>query len=201
MIVSDQSTWKRAHANAQPLIPATDLQSGIGVDPTASESQSVLRPVYRLLRWSFAQLHALQLFIGWCARAARHVLVFGPLALAALPAAVAGRYPADWWWRWALAALAASGPAAVKFAQWAATRRDIFPEEMCLRLSALHSDAPAHPAAQTLAAIEAAFGPAGAGAGGGTLRIDPRPIGSGCIAQVAPPPAAYPSNRAVTALA
>ena len=189
-----QRTPTEAHAYVQPADPIehapTSAQTQTAADPPAAKGP--LRHAAALLNWSAARLRTLRLLLGWCVRAVRHALVFGPLALAALPAAFAGRCPADWWWRWALAALASSGPAAVKFAQWAATRRDIFPDEMCARLSTLQSDAPTHPADRTLAAIEAAFGPAGALAGGGALRIDPRPIGSGCIAQV--PPASCPSG-------
>ena len=104
---------------------------------TAASPPGLLRYARALLNWAAIQLRALRLFALWCSRAARHAVVFGPLALAALPAAAAGRPPGDWWWRLALAAVAASGPAAVKFAQWAATRRDIFPDDMCRRLSAL----------------------------------------------------------------
>jgi predicted unusual protein kinase regulating ubiquinone biosynthesis (AarF/ABC1/UbiB family) len=43
-------------------------------------------------------------------------------------------------------------------AQWAATRADLFPPDMCLVLTSLQSDAPSHSFAQTRRTVEAAFG-------------------------------------------
>ncbi len=50
-----------------------------------------------------------------------------------------------------------AGPAFIKWGQWASTRPDLFPEDLCLRLEQLQSAAPAHPAAQTVTAVERAF--------------------------------------------
>uniref|UniRef100_A0A7R9W948 ABC1 atypical kinase-like domain-containing protein n=1 Tax=Pseudictyota dubia TaxID=2749911 RepID=A0A7R9W948_9STRA len=40
--------------------------------------------------------------------------------------------------------LAKSGPAFIKWGQWASTRADMFPDALCEAMSQLHSDAPAH---------------------------------------------------------
>ena len=58
---------------------------------TAASPPGLLRYARALLNWAAIQLRALRLFALWCSRAARHAVVFGPLALAALPAAAAGR--------------------------------------------------------------------------------------------------------------
>lgn len=42
--------------------------------------------------------------------------------------------------------------------QWAATRADLFPADMCAALGSLQSDAPSHSFAQTRRTVEAAFG-------------------------------------------
>lgn len=73
------------------------------------------------------------------------------------------------------------GAALVKWAQWASVRRDIFPEDFCEVLSALHDDAPRHSKRQTArlvrkelgAPIEAVFS-----------HFPDEPVASGSIAQV-----------------
>lgn len=51
-----------------------------------------------------------------------------------------------------------AGPAFIKWGQWAATRPDLFPSDLCVELAKLHSAAPAHGFGYSKAAIEKAFG-------------------------------------------
>ncbi|OVA07980.1 UbiB domain [Macleaya cordata] len=51
-----------------------------------------------------------------------------------------------------------AGPAFIKWGQWAATRPDLFPSDLCTELTKLHSKAPAHSFAYTKRTIEKAFG-------------------------------------------
>lgn len=51
-----------------------------------------------------------------------------------------------------------AGPAFIKWGQWAATRPDLFPRDLCAELSKLHSKAPEHNFAYTKKAVEKAFG-------------------------------------------
>lgn len=51
-----------------------------------------------------------------------------------------------------------AGPAFIKWGQWAATRPDLFPRDLCAELSKLHSKAPEHNWAYTKKAVEKAFG-------------------------------------------
>ncbi|KAL5730703.1 hypothetical protein ACHQM5_003498 [Ranunculus cassubicifolius] len=74
-----------------------------------------------------------------------------------------------------------AGPAFIKWGQWAATRPDLFPRDLCIELSKLHSKAPEHSFAYTKKAIEKAFG----------RKIpeifddfEEKPIASGSVAQV-----------------
>ncbi|KAJ8427876.1 hypothetical protein Cgig2_008704 [Carnegiea gigantea] len=74
-----------------------------------------------------------------------------------------------------------AGPAFIKWGQWAATRPDLFPRDLCSELTKLHSKAPEHSFAYTKLAVEKAFG----------RRIsdifesfDEKPVASGSIAQV-----------------
>ena len=112
---------------------------------------------------------------------------FGP-PLLALPSLLAVRYcfpslgePAlDAWWTWILWAVESNGPALIKWGQWAANRRDLFPPEFCKQFSKLHEMAPMHAWHASQATLEAEFG----ADWGQSLTLDQEPIGSGCIAQV-----------------
>jgi aarF domain-containing kinase len=113
-------------------------------------------------------------------RLVRHVLVFAPLVLLYLPCRLAGTSVHDLWWSWAIFALEASGPALVKLGQWAATRSDMFPSELCRRLAQLHANARTHRLALSAGELQELLR-----AGDYVLvSIDEEPIGSGCIAQV-----------------
>ncbi|KAI9895073.1 MAG: hypothetical protein M1814_000298 [Vezdaea aestivalis] len=87
------------------------------------------------------------------------------------------------WWYWFLvSSMERGGPAFIKLGQWAASRSDIFPTEMCSVMSSLHSNAPAHSLTQTKRIIERAFK---------GLRFEEifeefqeKPLGVGAIAQV-----------------
>ncbi|OWM85121.1 hypothetical protein CDL15_Pgr027908 [Punica granatum] len=51
-----------------------------------------------------------------------------------------------------------AGPAFIKWGQWAATRPDLFPRDLCTQLAELHTRAPEHSFAYTRKTIEKAFG-------------------------------------------
>lgn len=63
-----------------------------------------------------------------------------------------------WWYGFLVASMERAGAAFIKLGQWAASRTDIFPTEMCAIMSALHSNAPAHSLKVTKQTIERAFG-------------------------------------------
>ncbi|KAK6934338.1 ABC1 atypical kinase-like domain [Dillenia turbinata] len=74
-----------------------------------------------------------------------------------------------------------AGPAFIKWGQWAATRPDLFPRDLCNELAKLHTKAPAHSFAYTKKSIEKAFGR--------KLpeifeKFEEEPVASGSIAQV-----------------
>ncbi|XP_031483726.1 uncharacterized protein LOC116253103 [Nymphaea colorata] len=54
--------------------------------------------------------------------------------------------------------LETAGPAFIKWGQWAATRSDLFPRDLCTELAKLQTKAPAHKFYYTKKAIESAFG-------------------------------------------
>ena len=63
-----------------------------------------------------------------------------------------------WWYGYLVWSMEQAGAAFIKLGQWAASRTDIFPTEMCAIMSDLHSNAPAHSLKVTRATIERAFG-------------------------------------------
>ena len=72
-----------------------------------------------------------------------------PLIVMAPTAMLASRFQESTWlsdisWRYTLHTLQCLGPAFVKLGQWAATRRDLFPLHLCIRLSLLQDTARVH---------------------------------------------------------
>ncbi|KAJ0966029.1 hypothetical protein J5N97_027167 [Dioscorea zingiberensis] len=77
--------------------------------------------------------------------------------------------------------LETAGPAFIKWGQWAATRPDLFPKDLCTELAKLHSKAPSHSFAYTKRSIEAAFGRKLTDI---FENFEETPVASGSIAQV-----------------
>lgn len=64
----------------------------------------------------------------------------------------------DFTWRYTISAVQAMGPVAIKFCQWVATRRDIFPPQLCDRLAILHDRGFPHSWPHTHQVLVEAFG-------------------------------------------
>ncbi|XP_030473180.2 uncharacterized protein LOC115690840 [Syzygium oleosum] len=62
------------------------------------------------------------------------------------------------WLQVVLRTLERAGPAFIKWGQWAATRPDLFPRDLCAQLAELHTKAPQHSFKYTRKTIEKAFG-------------------------------------------
>ena len=84
-------------------------------------------------------------------------------------------------WATLHSAIALCGAAFIKWAQWASTREDVFPKDLCRQLEQLHDDAPQHSHRQTMRILAAELG------------CDPsavfehfpkKPLASGSVAQV-----------------
>jgi aarF domain-containing kinase len=86
-----------------------------------------------------------------------------------------------WWYGFLVSSMERAGAAFIKLGQWAASRTDIFPTEMCMIMSALHSNAPAHSLKITKATIERAFGRKFEDI---FEEFQEKPLGVGAIAQV-----------------
>eukprot|EP00934_Nitzschia_sp_Nitz4_P001785 Nitzschia sp. Nitz4//scaffold114_size70088//7849//9373//NITZ4_005968-RA/size70088-augustus-gene-0.0-mRNA-1//1//CDS//3329533396//1785//frame0 len=64
----------------------------------------------------------------------------------------------EWTWSYTISAMQALGPVAVKFCQWVATRRDIFPPMLCDRLAQLHDRGFPHSMDYTEQVLEETYG-------------------------------------------
>ncbi|KAH7088507.1 hypothetical protein FB567DRAFT_340282 [Paraphoma chrysanthemicola] len=87
-----------------------------------------------------------------------------------------------WWYGFLVSSMERAGAAFIKLGQWAASRTDVFPTEMCHIMSTLHSDAPAHSLKISKKTIEAAFD--GRAFDDIFEEFDEKPLGVGAIAQV-----------------
>ncbi|AEO64489.1 uncharacterized protein THITE_2110665 [Thermothielavioides terrestris NRRL 8126] len=87
-----------------------------------------------------------------------------------------------WWYGFLVQAMEWAGPAFIKLGQWAASRSDIFPSELCDLMSKLHANAPAHSLHATKRIVQEAFG--GRDFDDIFDEFDERPLGVGAIAQV-----------------
>jgi aarF domain-containing kinase len=87
-----------------------------------------------------------------------------------------------WWYGFLVSSMERAGAAFIKLGQWAASRTDIFPTEMCITMSNLHSNAPAHSLHRTKKTVERAFG--GQRFEDIFEEFDEVPLGVGAIAQV-----------------
>jgi aarF domain-containing kinase len=96
-----------------------------------------------------------------------HLLFIFVPVIATIPVIYFGRRIPDrddersgtiWWYGFLVSSMERAGAAFIKLGQWAASRTDIFPTEMCAIMSALHSNAPAHSLKVTKKTIEKAFG-------------------------------------------
>ncbi|KAK0702853.1 ABC1 family-domain-containing protein [Apiosordaria backusii] len=87
-----------------------------------------------------------------------------------------------WWYEFLVQAMEWAGPAFIKLGQWAASRSDVFPDELCEIMSKLHANAPAHSLHATKRTVRAAFG--GRDFEEIFEEFDEKPLGVGAIAQV-----------------
>ncbi|KAK9788286.1 hypothetical protein WJX73_008757 [Symbiochloris irregularis] len=103
---------------------------------------------------------ALKLLSDACcelARAAVLAVLFTPV-LVTMPFALHMGWQRARWLRMFRVTLEAAGPAFMKWGQWAATRADLFPPDMCQELETLQSRAPVHSLQYTRKAIQQALG-------------------------------------------
>ncbi|XP_061349366.1 uncharacterized protein LOC133294667 isoform X1 [Gastrolobium bilobum] len=91
-------------------------------------------------------------------RAIYLAILFSPSILMAPLADYFGPEFRKVWLRVVHRTLEKAGPAFIKWGQWAATRPDLFPRDLCSKLAELHTKAPEHSFSYTKKTIERAFG-------------------------------------------
>lgn len=118
--------------------------------------------------------------LGISMRAVQLSVLFGPVLLVA-PLCLRVRPLRQLWMLGFLRVLRLAGPALIKWGQWAATRHDLFPPDLCDALTQLHADAPSHSPSHSRKVVEQGL----------QCQLhdvfdsfDERPIASGSIAQV-----------------
>ncbi|KAG2216183.1 hypothetical protein INT45_003999 [Circinella minor] len=117
------------------------------------------------------------------------VFIFAPVILATPITLVGSRVKEEqderigtlWWFDLIAAQMERAGPTFIKLAQWIASRTDLFPLALCIRLSKLHSRVDPHPFSHTRKVLYEAFNQ--------DLHeifseLDEKPLGVGAIAQV-----------------
>lgn len=133
---------------------------------------------FRKRLWKLVQM--LKDLCSVAIRATEIGVILSPLTVLG-PAAFLTSSMEQFTWSYLLHAVQWLGPAFVKLAQWAATRRDLFSPQVCEQLSTLQNSSIVHSWAHTDQMLVDAFGKAYAE----RLKIHPKDIvGSGCVAQV-----------------
>lgn len=94
--------------------------------------------------------------MGVTMRAVQLTCIFGPPLLTA-PIFLKVEPLRRMWMQWFVMALKWAGPALIKWGQWAATRQDLFPPDLCQALGALQAGAPRHSFAHTEDVIKRRF--------------------------------------------
>jgi len=187
----------RAHADAVVgLAPPQTVAAAPAVAAAHGAHGELLATLRRTLRWVERRAHALWMLVQ---RTLYLFCVFAPAAATAPTLLLGHARLSAAWWAFFRDCIRSAGPCATKFAQWIATRPDLFPLDMCRHLEDLQSKVIYHTWADTEAALTHALGPQWAtqltidwapdtdpAAAAGRSRREKRPVvlGSGCIAQV-----------------
>ena len=154
-------------------------------DGHTNNNLKILNDLMQSLHWLERKVHTLWLLV---LRSLYLMLVFSP-ALVSSPVLLIGHEPMVLrWWSLFRDCIRMSGPCATKFAQWIATRPDLFPLSMCQHLQDLQSKVYRHRWQDTQRALIEAFGVDWEQ----QIQIDwmnvqqhqPVVLGSGCVAQV-----------------
>ena len=113
-------------------------------------------------------------------------LVYVPALITSPILIIANDSITEWWWGLFKSCIISSGPCSLKFAQWIATRPDLFPVTLCDQLKSLQVHATTYPLNQTVKTLKSTMGDVF----GDSISLsfdkssNPVMIGSGCVAQV-----------------
>ena len=122
----------------------------------------------------------LQRFWMATSRMVQLAVLVSPLAVL-YPMSYVSNSAQDYAWSYALWGIEQAGPTWIKLVQWATTRQDLFSAEFCQYFGKLRDDTEGHTWKETQKILRDELGNSVAQ---NVLQINPKPIGSGCIAQV-----------------
>ena len=172
--------WSRSRvagegALAPPLPSLPTAQALAAVDdPLAVEKlPSLIKEHYGLSFW-----RRLWFYGRLACRAMLLSTVWVPVLLSGLI------LPQHLWMRVVVRLAERCGAVFIKLAQWAATRPDLFPDEVCEQLSKLQAEVRPHKFARSLEACRSNFGPDLQAADGSRLVLTEEVLGSGSMGQV-----------------
>lgn len=128
--------------------------------------------------------HNISVAIRYCRRILQYIM-YGTPAIILTPAAYylqdISPFTEDLIWSYLIWTIEQLGPTFVKFAQWASTRPDLYPPQLIERLLRLQDQVTVKYSFATVeSTLSESFGPQWKQ----QLKLDPKPIGAGCIAQV-----------------
>jgi aarF domain-containing kinase len=167
------SPWSPVHRVTIPTRLVACESLGFAAAPVVPLNLQMKRPedrgiIFRIFRG--------MLRFGW-------ILFKLSPCIVTLPLAVVGMPGSKLWWNYAIWALSSSGPTAVKFAQWAGTRPDLFPDVIVNALSRVHTESVhVYPLHKTESDLDRIYGPQWRD--WLELTDDAKLIGSGAIAHV-----------------
>lgn len=113
------------------------------VSPTRFDEVATVKVNHNLVQWGRAVMKDVTRNAALVFHVMRIVLLFAPL-IATAPLAFYWDRGRSAWMENLRQTMEVAGPAFIKWAQWAATRKDMFPPDMCRELSRLQCSAPAH---------------------------------------------------------
>jgi len=156
----DRTRSRLAPSNEDDDSQSTSFRPWMTTSPTGSEKENIINRTLLWLRRCLKRLYKLFLF---ALRSGVVIFHLSPLMLLVPTAFFSNRISnspviSNITWNYAVKIIQRLGPVAVKFCQWAATRRDIFHPSLCDRLSILHDSGYPHSLQWTHRLLTEAFG-------------------------------------------
>lgn len=147
--------------------------------PKADERHEIYTVNLKFRSWFYSLGNFLKLFLRCCFI----FILFSPF-LIFYPLKMISSSCDKIWWTLILRVIQISGPVLIKLGQWASTRRDLFPPNMCFNLSKLQHATKSHPWRYTAKRLSQYFGDNWRDSFSTGSTGEPIPVGSGCVAQV-----------------
>lgn len=173
--LTQQLTVNRSRIIRRPEVRKIDINFPFSANQKPSSIASQIRKSIQR-NWSkFRDIFTISLRFG------RLAVLFGPILLFGGPLYICGCLSSEGLVKWIRWSLSMAGATFIKLGQWAATRPDVLPSNLCDELAILHSNAPCHEMSWNEEVIMRAFGRPLSQV---FEDFEATPIGSGTIAQV-----------------